>query len=524
MKSKEKDKSKKEDKLQFKEENNLKNYLKKSYKSIIIIAIFLLLTYWARLISESFSIDTELYLENYLSSYEWWLNLERWGLVLLNKILKVGPLIIPHANFLTILFIFIYSILFNYLFYINIGDKYKEKYLKYQFILPIIFITSPIFAEQYNFVIQSSSVSLAICFVATSLILVTKSENAKNSLSKYSLIITSIVLATIAFGTYQSIPLLYILVVICCYILKCISDENPSWLYLLKQIILFVINAGLYFALAKLLSEGNNYLNFAWSKSGINCLYDIYYSVISIVKCETPFYNISFLIAMIMLLAINIYFFIKKKNNLGIMLSSLGLALSPFFIMIVTGTYALKRTQFNYSFTIGFIILLFAITLESKKMKNLFTVLIMTLAIGIAYNQSVITANFFYSDNVRYQNDVLYANKLQSMIEQSKWYDSSKEYTLILIGKNEANAVNNYLKGEVIGQSIFEFDYEYVYGVSARSIALFKTLGYYYNRPSVEEFNEAKEYVINNNILSMPSSDSIINLDNKIIIRLSEEI
>ena len=43
--------------------NSFKYYLKKSYKTIIIVAVFLLLTYWARLISDSFSIDTELYIQ-----------------------------------------------------------------------------------------------------------------------------------------------------------------------------------------------------------------------------------------------------------------------------------------------------------------------------------------------------------------------------------------------------------------------------------------------------------------------------
>ena len=110
--------------------SEFKYYLKKSYKTIIIVTLFLLLTYWTRLISDSFSIDTELYVQEYTHSFSWWLNLERWGLVFLNKILKIGPLIIPHANFLTVLFIFLYSILYCYLFYLNIGDMYKNRYLK----------------------------------------------------------------------------------------------------------------------------------------------------------------------------------------------------------------------------------------------------------------------------------------------------------------------------------------------------------------------------------------------------------
>lgn len=507
-----------------KENDKFKYYLKKSYKSIIIIAVFLLLTYWTRLISDSFSIDTELYIQEYTHSFDWWFNLERWGLVLLNKILKIGPLIIPHANFLTVLFIFVYSILFSYLFYLNIGDKYKEKFLKYQFIFPIIFITSPIFAEQYNFINQNASVALAVCFVAASLILINKSEKTESLKRKYFLIISSIVLSTISFGTYQSIIPLYILSVIACYILKCISDENSSWSYLLKQIIMFIISALLYIIIAKILSNGNTYLNSGWSTSGIICFRNIYYVIVSVLKCDTVFYNVSYLFAIAMIIIVNIYLLIKKKNNFGILIGSVGLLLSPFFIMMITGVDQLKRTQFNYSFAIGFIFLIFAIVVSNKKNGKLFSIFIIVLSLEIAYNQSIITSKLFYSDNVRYQNDVLYANKLQGMIEQKNWYDTSKEYTLILLGKNEAKAVNNYLKGEVIGKSFFEFDYEYSYGPSQRVNALFDTLGYHYNKPTADEFKEAKEYIINNNIVSMPAMDSIINVDDKIIIRLSKEL
>lgn len=506
------------------DKNNFKYYLKKSYKTIIIIAVFLLLTYWARLISDSFSIDTELYIQEYTYSFDWWLNLERWGLVILNKILKIGPLIIPHANFLTVLFIFAYSILYCYLFYLSIGDKYKEKYLKYQFIFPIIFITSPIFAEQYNFINQNASVSLAICFVATSLILLFKSDNESNIKNKYILIISSLILSTIAFGTYQSIIPLYILSVVACYILKCISDEDSSWKYLIKRIIIFGISAVLYLLISKILSDGNTYLNSGWQDSGLICFRNIYYVIVSVLKCETVFYNVSYLIAIAMIIIVNVYLFFKKKNNAGIIISSIGLLLSPFFIIMITGVDQLKRTQFNYSFAIGFIFLVFAIVLNNKKTRKILSIFIIVLSLGVAYNQSIITSKLFYSDNVRYQNDVLYANKIQSMIEQKEWYDSNKKYKLIFVGKNEAKAVNNYLKGEVIGKSFFEFDYEYDYGVTQRANALFATLGYYYDKPTTKEFDWAKKYVLDNDIEPMPSSYSVINIDDKIIIRLSEEL
>ena len=139
-----------------KKSDNFVEYLKKSKYSILIITVFILLAFGERIISQSFSIDTELYIDQIGTAgrWDWWITLNRWGLVLLNNIFQLGSLPIFASNFLTVMLIIAYSIGFNYLFYKYTKDDYKEKFLKYQFIFPILFVTNPIFAEQYNFILQ----------------------------------------------------------------------------------------------------------------------------------------------------------------------------------------------------------------------------------------------------------------------------------------------------------------------------------------------------------------------------------
>ncbi|MEG1597742.1 MAG: glucosyltransferase domain-containing protein, partial [Bacilli bacterium] len=138
---------------EFKED--FKNYLLKSKSFILIVLIFLLLSFGIRLISNSISIDTELYMIAAGELEASWQGMGRWGLVLLNKLIMGNLFIIPFSNLLTFINILTYSILINFLLYSLLNDKNKQLFTKYQFILTAIFITSPIFAEQYGFTLQN---------------------------------------------------------------------------------------------------------------------------------------------------------------------------------------------------------------------------------------------------------------------------------------------------------------------------------------------------------------------------------
>lgn len=504
-------------------ELSLRDFIKRSKVPILITLFFLLLFFGIRLISNSFSIDTEFYINHYKTDWNWWLGLNRWGLVFINNLLSIGPLVIFQANFMTMVFILGYSILFSYLFYLYIPDKFKDKYLKYQFIFPIIFITSPIFAEQYNFTNQNVAVSLAICLYAISLILFHHADKL-NKGKRILINIIALAIAVLAFGVYQSIVPSFILVVACIYFLECLRTQDNSWKFLGNMIIKFLIIGIIYFIISKIIGGENSYLQTGWSSSGLLCFKNIYNVIISALKCDTIFYNASYLIAIVMMVGINIYLFVKKKNNFGIVISSIGILLAPFYIIFITGVDQLKRTQFNYSFVIGFIFLIAFLFLITHKKVKYVGYFVMILALGIAYKQSVITGTLFYSDSVRFENDTILATKIQNKIEEKDWYDSNEDYTLVILGNKPCSAVNCYLQGEVMGHSFFAFDYQYVYGPSQRANAFMKTLGYNYNIPTEEEFTMAKKYAKSKHVDIFPSSDSIVKKGDVIIVRLSNEM
>ena len=507
--------------------NKIVNYLKKSKVSILIIVIFTLFAFGQRLISGAFSIDTEIHINQLGTSVNdiWWTQLGRWGLVLLNKFTQMNTLPIFTQNFLTIFIMIMYSIAFNYLFYTLINDKYKNIFLKYQFIFPIIFITNPIFAEQYNFILQNVSVALSIFMIPITILIIHKAMDEKNKVKKLFFYIVSIIIASICFGVYQSIILLYIATVVVCYLLKVLNENDNNWKYLFTQILIFLIVAIVYSIISKILGQGNYYLQSAWGESGIKqCLKNIFYCVKNVLYCDTIFYNIGYVISIFGVIGIVGYLAIKKRLKIGIIIALIGLMAAPFYINVVTGVDQLKRTQFNYPFVIGIVMTLLIMFLAEKEKLKYITKLGLIFVIGLAYMQAYTTSSLFYTADITYKSDESFAHNLVENIYEKSWYKENEEYTIIFVGEHLQNLKNAYLKSEIIGRSFFEFDYQYIYGVNQGATAFLEILGYKFKMATAEEFENAKKYVEENNVPIYPKEDAIQLVDNdKIIVRLSDE-
>lgn len=508
---------------------DIREYIKKSKWSILIVVLFILLSFGQRLISSSYSIDVEHYIHNLgvnTANWTWWNSLSRWGLVMINKLALFNSFPIYASNYLAVITMIIYSFMFNYLFYCYIKEDYEDAFLKYQFIFPIIFVTSPIFAEQYNFIHQSFGVALGILMIPVSIIIIDRASEIDNKYLKLFYYLIGISITVLCFGVYQSIILLYIVTVASCYLLKVIKDKDNNWMFLLKKVIIFLISILLYLTISKVVSESSSYLNMAWKDGNIlQCLKNIYYCIKDIIISNSMYYNIGYIIALILTLVLFINLIVKKEIKIGMILGAFAILTAPFYIMIITGEDQLKRTQFNYSYTIGFILMIVMVFIQKLKKKEIFSIIGLAIVIYVAYIQSYISSNLFYTSDVVFQNDIIIANKIVSEIENKEWYDSGTEYELIIIGAYTSDIKNVYIKGEIIGYSFFDFDYENAWGVSARANIFINNLGYKFKQATTEDFYEAKKYVEENSIKSWPSKDSIILMkENKIVVRLSESL
>lgn len=511
--------------------NDFSLFYKNSKKSFIVIAFFILLAFGCRLFSYSFSIDSEHYIYSSQSTFNWWISLNRWGLAFINKIMNFDSISFWVTNFLTLIIMFLYCICINFLFYLHFIEENKNNFLKYQFIFPIIFLTSPIFAEQYNFINQNFAVSLGILFTTISLILIRYSHLTSKMRFKFVFYAITVFLTTLSFSIYQSLIPLYLLLIVSCYfIYNLFGEKDSNYSYLLKNIIIFILCSLLYAVISKILSNGNSYLSLGWGNDTIfNCIRNIYCVFLTILRCDSIYYNVSYLFALCILFFIFLYLIISKKLDIRLFISLLGLFLSPLYIMIITGVDQLKRTQFNYSFFVGFMFLILILILNFSRHKILkflrkFCFVLVILSFIIAYRQSYICSNMFYTDEIRFNKDVTFANEIQYEIISLKKYDSSKKYTIVFLGHHFDKPLNFNYTGEVLGSSFFEFDYKEIYGVNQRANIFLKTLGYDYNFSNVEQFEDAKLYAIKNNVPSYPYDGWVSIIEDCILVRLSDEI
>ena len=139
-----------------------KQFIKENKTAIITIFILGLITYGLKLVTYSFSIDTEYFLvgrEQMLSS---WLKIGRYGLVFIKRIIDFTSINLYLANFVSFIIFFFAVIVCLY----NVAMITNKKSIAGSILLGGFIITSPIAVQQYNYTLQCVEVNLALLLVA----------------------------------------------------------------------------------------------------------------------------------------------------------------------------------------------------------------------------------------------------------------------------------------------------------------------------------------------------------------------
>ncbi len=84
-----------------------KEFLKENKKTILGILILGLITYGIKLIKYSFSIDTEVFLVDRTGLLNSWITIDRYGLVLIKKIIDFANINLYLANFVGFITLFL---------------------------------------------------------------------------------------------------------------------------------------------------------------------------------------------------------------------------------------------------------------------------------------------------------------------------------------------------------------------------------------------------------------------------------
>jgi hypothetical protein len=225
------------------------------------------------------------------------------------------------------------------------------------------------------------------------------------------------------------------------------------------------------------------------------------------------------LLPVIILFLIRIIFVICKnipvKRRLLYLLAVTGIPLSIIFLTLASGGNR-PPLRSLFALPLSFAFMFFHIINTNKKK---IAISIAIIAIIVAAYQSRNTAQLFFSDQLRYNDDVRLAYDLEKMINQLQ--PIIKKLPVVIIGKykTENRIKTNLLQGEVIGHSCFEFVFMPSH-VTLYGLTFMKTLGIFYE---YSDFNQI-ENAYNEAIMmpSYPDSDCIKRKDDFIVVKISE--
>lgn len=460
------------------------NFMKseKLILSLIFILMFVIYFYY---FNNIISIDTEHFIINKNELLNSWIGINRFSLVFIKNIINI-PFNILITRIFTFILFYISIIIYTYLFSKWINNK--EKLIK--FIIAILISTTPIFAEQFGFTLQSAEIAFGLLLFGINFILLENYFNGKNKIN----LLISIIMTTFCFGLYQAFVPLYIAI----SIFYLLTHENKK---IKELIIMFFISFAIYYLIGYVVKNyiyqvNSTYLSNSFNWKNISLLKNIlrigYFGVTTLLGI-TKFHSISYLVFLI----IGTITLIKNRNIKDLLLYFV-MAITPFLLIITTASNTAYRAQFSYIFVLIFMFLYLIKMLKNKKI--IYIIIILPII-----KQCIFTPTFLYNDYKRFSQDIKIADYISEIIE-------TENKCIIFVGK-----YNNEIKfkGETLGNSFAAWDYDSNIGVNVRMHGFLQTQNINYRIPSEIEYQNAKQIVLyNKNDIIYEDGCIIVNLDN----------
>jgi len=525
-------------------------FCRNNFPLMIAVSVTLFFTYGIRLFWYSIGIDTELFMAD-KASFLNWLQIGRFGLVLLSKFWYIKEFNPFTAFFTAFCLIWFFTISWCYIIAIFSRDTGRNNKL-----IPfaLVFMTMPVWAEQFYFLLQAAETAFIISLCPYVIYLLYKGflDGEKGK------IICASILLVFMTSVYQAIVPLFCCGVFACFVLLREQTDYEPQVYrslCLKFFITLVSAMAVYFFIDRIIipvffhiersvyvDNMNQWGQVPVRQNIINILsfgYTIIMRHIPLVQnivnpiiasyartgmqaVETVA-NLSRVFGNILLLPVTILFLVKittvMRNTISsgrkllYMLAGIGIPLCIILLAIMGGNRPPVRSLWALPLAFAFMLFYLIISYKKKVVS-----VIVCLALITAVYQAQITAQLFYSDQVRYNEDVRLAYDLNDLITQVQ--PENEKLPVALIGKYQTASRfhSNFLQGQVIGHSFFEWDSN----PTGRGLAFMKSLGFYYDVPNADQLDQAhKEAIL---MPSYPDPGCVRRVGDFIVVRISDTL
>ena len=526
------------------------NFLKNNLPLSIAVTITLFFTYGIKLIWNNIGHDTERFIFPETGFYEFFISIGRFGLVLTQKLFFIEQFSPFIYFFVAFVLIWVFTTSWCYIIAIFNQNTQKDNNL-----IPfaLVFMTMPIWTEQFYFVFQSPAIAFMICLCPYIIYLFYKGF-LDNEIKK---ILCALVLLVYMISVYQAIISIFCCGVFACFVfLREHTDYKSKIYYLLcLKIFLSLIFAILIYKIIHGLIipfvfniQNQNYLTDAWSnkksvyenlKMNLEFLCRISIGHISIIRKFTyPVFKFifglqyavnlhhytdvsirTFLFAPVSLFfIIRIMYVFKRKIDKGqkilYALAGLGIVISIVIMQLTLCALQPVRTFFALPFAYAF--MFYYLILKSKK---IFSFVVYFLAIITAGYQAQISAQLQYSDQLRYNEEVRLSYRLDDLIQQIQ--PDNQKLPVVLVGDYQVASQKNpnYLGSDVIGKPVFR-NVGWGNTTTWCGLHFMQGLGINYPMPNSEQLSLALNEAIYMPVY--PNTGFVRRVEDFIIVRLSE--
>lgn len=516
---------------------DLKTFWREYHSLAWWLAIAILLVYGGRIIHDDFFLDSEIMILRPDFMRYVWMGSNRFGLVATSRIFGMQRLSPWMSNILMACMMWCSGMALA--FCAMDWSAHSLRYRKFVFLYPILFVTAPIFVEQYIFVLQAFEVSFGI--LITILAAFCSNRYSRGESMRWY-VVPGLILLVWALGSYQAMAPFYICLILIAFLLGYLNGEAKTALrYGIRQVLFFAVGCALYAVAAnvtrKISGTDSTYVSdmIRWRIDGLKPgLSAIIVSIRNVIRGTSVYYRKYYFPAMMMSMLLALYYGWKKKTGIGnlmwYLLGGVLLLLSPFYMNILTGAPQPVRAQLVYPATSALFLAFLTVIPEKKPgavilpdaVRLSFASLMAAVCVFCAVRQGGDTIQLFQTTWEVYRNDVLTANRMyQDICNVTDGKDMSN-CVVVFTGGRSAGVKGPALYGELAGRSMFEAEAHTEVGVSARAGCLFTILGMdmQVTPDNHELYQRAIEFM--KDAPDWPESGSIRKMEDVVVVRLSE--
>ena len=509
----------------------MKGFLKRNWLGCLLLLGLLLLSFWPRLLSDGISIDTELLINDAKDQLKIWMSSGRYGLVATKLLLGLLPFNAAATTLLTFAALYAFGLLLAFLT-ANLLGLTGERATGV-FVLPAVFLTAPILAEQFNFLLQSVEMAFALCLCALSALWGSKWVLSP---SRRGYLALSVLCALWAMASYQALVVLVAALLLYCYLLLCLHPQRPSlrgapWRYAgifagagfllfgANKLYPAIFGSGLYLD-NPFVYEQVGYLSYLdgmvrWgSKEASTCLANVLKAVQTGFLGDGLYHTPLYAAASVLVLgyaAVRCFLRGEAHKTLFV-LCSLGLVASPFLLSLALGGGVAPRTELCYPLPIAFALLLLWRLCSGNRQRAV----CVTLAMALCFSQGLGVSGLYQLEGRKSKAETA----LAQAVAQSALAAGGGEMPVVFIGKAHPGP-EAPVGTDLLVHSFFEWDAGVVYGSNYRIHGLIKTLGYSLTWPTQRQITAAR--ALQTNMPVWPALGSVAQADGLVIVKLSQE-